>query len=350
MNSYIFGTGNSCDCVREILSLREAVLVDRSHQNIPFLDLILPGGDLELIKYRFRTADFDFFTFKEEYQSNIDDGLTFTEIIDWQFVTLNSFSIFDVDLFVYQFRYLKTLLSIKYESKVTMNLYSSIQSIECLPTHRDFYPIIVLQLAGEKVWHFENGEFKVTKSGDILIIPPGVEHRVETRAEHSVHLAIGIHLNHVLDLIQNVLLKHNSNHLWLTRDDTKRITNIDKAFELAIKIADKYIANSNYFIKSLKKERLPRRFNMSPFGGGKKFFLYVENIYSLSIHCNRVVVITLKERVTINHKLNPKLVEKIFSGVPFSSRDLVSEMFSSSEYFALIKFLKYLKEKKIILN
>ncbi|KAL7495091.1 hypothetical protein ACHAWT_007326 [Skeletonema menzelii] len=97
-----------------------------------------------------------------------------------------------------------TALGIKGEFGTSMNIYHSGPSAVALNIHYDSYPVIVLQLEGQKEWIIQNDKFgenvnditdwrNVTLTeGDLLYIPKGVYHAATGDPEHgSTHVTIG---------------------------------------------------------------------------------------------------------------------------------------------------------------
>lgn len=95
-------------------------------------------------------------------------------------------------------------LGIKGEFGTSMNIYHSGPSAVALNIHYDSYPVIVLQLEGQKEWIIQNDMFGETVNeitdwknvtlteGDLLYIPKGVYHAATGDPEHgSTHVTIG---------------------------------------------------------------------------------------------------------------------------------------------------------------
>ncbi|KAK1733868.1 hypothetical protein QTG54_015395 [Skeletonema marinoi] len=96
-------------------------------------------------------------------------------------------------------------LGVEGEYGTSMNVYHSGPSAVALNIHYDSYPVIVLQLQGEKEWIIQNDNFgqninditdwrNVTlTAGDLLYIPKGVHHAATGDPEHgSTHATIGL--------------------------------------------------------------------------------------------------------------------------------------------------------------
>ena len=97
-----------------------------------------------------------------------------------------------------------TALGIKGEFGSSMNIYHSGPSAVALNIHYDSYPVIVLQLEGQKEWIIQNDMFGETVNditdwrnvtlteGDLLYIPKGVYHAATGDPKHgSTHVTIG---------------------------------------------------------------------------------------------------------------------------------------------------------------
>lgn len=88
----------------------------------------------------------------------------------------------------------------------SMNVYHSGPSAVALNIHYDAYPVIVLQLSGEKEWIIQNDAFgdsikdvntwkNITmKEGDVLYIPKGIYHAATTKEgfNSTTHVTIGL--------------------------------------------------------------------------------------------------------------------------------------------------------------
>ena len=88
----------------------------------------------------------------------------------------------------------------------SMNVYHSGPSAVALNVHYDSYPVVVLQLSGEKEWIIQNDAFGGTtkdinswknitmKEGDVLYIPKGIYHAATTKEgfNSTTHVTIGL--------------------------------------------------------------------------------------------------------------------------------------------------------------
>ena len=88
----------------------------------------------------------------------------------------------------------------------SMNVYHSGPSAVALNIHYDAYPVLVLQLCGEKEWIIQNDAFgdpikdvnswkNITmKEGDVLYIPKGIYHAATTKEgfNSTTHVTIGL--------------------------------------------------------------------------------------------------------------------------------------------------------------
>jgi mannose-6-phosphate isomerase-like protein (cupin superfamily) len=72
----------------------------------------------------------------------------------------------------------------------TVHLYLSAPGVSALSTHADMGDVLVLQLAGEKQWSFEDGELLTLAPGDMLWVPAGVRHSATSADDVSAHLTI----------------------------------------------------------------------------------------------------------------------------------------------------------------
>lgn len=124
----------------------------------------------------------------------------------WQFfmnekvgIKINSLYDFSKKLNTFRNLIAKTLLC-----EVSVNsYYSPVGSEKMLPTHRDKYNILILQLHGEKKFFFgeitdekmtANKESMVLKAGQALYLPANLAHYAEpTEGHDSFHLTFGLH-------------------------------------------------------------------------------------------------------------------------------------------------------------
>jgi len=79
--------------------------------------------------------------------------------------------------------------------RVICSMYESHSIDKGLGQHIDEWDAVILQIAGSKKWNITLGndesEDLILSSGDVLFLPEGIEHYVET-PEYSVHLVFAI--------------------------------------------------------------------------------------------------------------------------------------------------------------
>ena len=97
-------------------------------------------------------------------------------------------------------------LDVKDKMGTSMNIYHSGPSAVALNIHYDAYPVLVLQIQGNKEWLIQNGEFgkherdvnswmNITMCpGDLLYLPQGVLHAATTAQGYNTttHVTIGL--------------------------------------------------------------------------------------------------------------------------------------------------------------
>mmetsp|Transcript_21536 Transcript_21536/g.64443 ORF Transcript_21536/g.64443 Transcript_21536/m.64443 type:complete len:614 (+) Transcript_21536:164-2005(+) len=76
------------------------------------------------------------------------------------------------------------------EGGTTVHLYLSAPETSALPHHADIGDVLVLQLAGEKQWFFDEGEPVTMSPGDALWVPVGTKHSAKSTGDVSAHLTI----------------------------------------------------------------------------------------------------------------------------------------------------------------
>ncbi|WP_163380166.1 JmjC domain-containing protein [Cyclobacterium sp. SYSU L10401] len=98
---------------------------------------------------------------------------------------------------------LRALLENLLERTVHLNLYFTPPNCQGFSVHSDQHDVLIVQLSGEKYWciypkDIESGSFDQSfpfrlKKYEFLRISKSVIHGAFTKAEHSLHLTIGIH-------------------------------------------------------------------------------------------------------------------------------------------------------------
>jgi len=75
---------------------------------------------------------------------------------------------------------------------VQANCYLTPPASTALARHRDAHEVLVLQIAGSKVWTIEHIGEVVLQPGDVMYLPRGTWHEAASHDQLSLHLTIGI--------------------------------------------------------------------------------------------------------------------------------------------------------------
>ncbi len=104
---------------------------------------------------------------------------------------------------------LTTELERELSHTVQANAYLTPSAAAGLAPHCDSHDVIVIQLAGSKMWSVDGlDEFRIGV-GDTLYIPAGVKHSARTSLEFSLHLTIGILRRTYRSVVERLLADHS---------------------------------------------------------------------------------------------------------------------------------------------
>ena len=273
----------------------------------------------------------------------IHSGMHLKEVLESASNKTTALRINSVDKIIPQFRYIKTLFSHFYQSKTTMNLYHSQNSNECLGRHKDEYPIFIFQLYGEKQWIFDSVDYTL-KEADILCIPRGLYHEVQTISQASTHITVGIQPEHITDHIKSILLASEED-LYIKRKDEKFSSKDQgKKLQQAIEVLSRGISDEFLFQKP-KLDLLPHKFKSNPFTNESLFCLFLENIQKIKKEGTKIKIKTFSSQYSFSIK--PEIADTIFSGYPFSMKDLISTC-PEIEVKSLLSIIGQLKKKRVL--
>lgn len=164
-------------------------------QTLPFDQLVLPDGGVDLVQVRNRYAE-------------------------GQSIVLNG-----VERFAPELRRLTNAIAADTDVETQINVYATPPRAQGFAPHFDDHDVLVLQVRGSKIWHvhlsspivpperFRQRERAVDPAtlgeptrivlapGDVLYLPRGLIHAAETDAGASVHLTIGFHPPNLLAVL-----------------------------------------------------------------------------------------------------------------------------------------------------
>ncbi|MBN4059200.1 hypothetical protein JYT22_00950 [Endomicrobium sp. AH-315-J14] len=125
------------------------------------------------------------------------------ESLDGCSLRMNRLQVLDTTIRAFALGLLDTL-----QEEINVNAYLSPGATEGLAPHSDLYPVLVLQLEGEKEWQLLDNKSDVLRKicltpGDVLVVPRGVRHRaVNERDAPSFHLTVGVLTKTRLSLVE----------------------------------------------------------------------------------------------------------------------------------------------------
>ncbi|WP_165843883.1 cupin domain-containing protein [Phenylobacterium kunshanense] len=168
-------------------------------QTLPFDQLVLPDGAVDLVQVRNRYAE-------------------------GHSIVLNG-----VERFAPELRLLTNAIAADTDFETQINVYATPPRAQGFAPHFDDHDVLVLQVRGSKIWHvhlsspivpperFRQRERAVDPAtlgeptrivlapGDVLYLPRGLVHAAETDAGASVHLTIGFHPPNLLAVLSAAL-------------------------------------------------------------------------------------------------------------------------------------------------
>ncbi|MGR6838752.1 JmjC domain-containing protein [Aliivibrio wodanis] len=151
---------------------------------------------------------------------------------------LGTIKLENIDLLSSEMKDIKfSLESFFIDTKITMNAYISKGPAYGIPSHYDSYHIFAMQLHGTKKWEISDKivenphiDFMIkepveplntltveTNIGEILYIPPGLQHRAYTE-KSSIHIAIGIHTTRIFEFLNDLIINSAAKYHQLRHD------------------------------------------------------------------------------------------------------------------------------------
>lgn len=220
---------------------------------------------------------------------------------------------------------IKNYLLLYYGILINCNLYFTNGGDQSLEAHRDYYPILIYQIKGEKLWKLEGQEEFVIKEGEFFVLPSGREHEAKA-LDDSAHIAFGLYFPGQLELFDAYLtLNHLKREINYNLEDNLNFDEKDYAtLDRLKKISPTELQEAYRCLFSIKRKsfcKLPLTNNGAKIDNNIKYILDSSRIMAFWKKANGVEVITLNEKLSFKGQNSINILFDLISMEEFTPKD-----------------------------